>query len=122
MNTPGGTHMALRPLNADERRAASKSLFGAYPDETRLTSLAEVAPKSDLGSTGRGGLRTNTPFRIVSESGLYKLTMRSDKAQARQFQDWVTRVVLPSIRKHGGYVAGQEKPNGLASSWPPSTH
>jgi prophage antirepressor-like protein len=59
---------------------------------------------------------------LISESGLYKLTMRSDKPQARQFQDWVTRVVLPSIRKHGGYVAGQEKTNGLASFWAPSAH
>jgi prophage antirepressor-like protein len=35
---------------------------------------------------------------LVSESGLYKLNMRSDKKEAKQFQDWVTREVLPSIR------------------------
>ena len=35
----------------------------------------------------------------VSESGLYKLIMRSDKPEARVFQDWVTKDVLPSIRK-----------------------
>ncbi|MBA4752171.1 MAG: hypothetical protein H2055_08090 [Sphingopyxis sp.] len=28
---------------------------------------------------------------IVSESGLYKLIMRSDKAEAAEFQNWVTR-------------------------------
>ncbi|MGV3576629.1 MAG: Bro-N domain-containing protein [Devosia sp.] len=38
---------------------------------------------------------------LVPESGLYKLTMRSDKAEARPFQDWVTREVLPAIRKTG---------------------
>ena len=27
---------------------------------------------------------------IISESGLYKLVMRSDKPEARAFQDWVT--------------------------------
>lgn len=48
-------------------------------------------------------------LRIVSESGLYKLVMRSDKPEAKAFQDWVTREVLPSIRKNGGYIAGQEK-------------
>jgi prophage antirepressor-like protein len=37
----------------------------------------------------------------VNESGLYKLIMRSDKPQAREFQDWVTREVLPSIRRTG---------------------
>ncbi len=44
---------------------------------------------------------------MVSESGLYKLIMRSDKPQAKPFQDWVTQEVLPSIRKTGSYVTGQ---------------
>lgn len=39
---------------------------------------------------------------IVSESGLYRLIMRSDKPEARAFQDWGTRDVLPAIRKDGG--------------------
>lgn len=38
---------------------------------------------------------------IISESGLYKLVMRSDKWEARAFQDWVVKVVLPAIRKGG---------------------
>lgn len=46
---------------------------------------------------------------VVSESGLYKLIMRSDKPEARRFQDWVTRDVLPTIRRTGSYVAGEEK-------------
>lgn len=35
--------------------------------------------------------------------------MRSDKPEAHQFQDWVTREVLPAIPKDGMYVAGEEK-------------
>lgn len=46
---------------------------------------------------------------IVSESGLYKLVMRSNKPEAKAFQDWVTRVVLPAIRKDGAYILGEEK-------------
>jgi len=46
---------------------------------------------------------------VISESGLYKIIMRSDKPEARAFQDWVTRVVLPAIRKDGGYIMGEEK-------------
>lgn len=49
-----------------------------------------------------------TPL-MVNESGLYKVIMRSDEPVARPLQDWVTRVVLPSIRKHGGYIMGEEK-------------
>lgn len=55
------------------------------------------------------GLSRFGSINCVSESGLYKLMMRSDKPEARVFQDWVTRDVLPSLRKHGTYVVGQEK-------------
>lgn len=45
----------------------------------------------------------------ILENGLYKLIMRSDKPEARDFQNWVTRVVLPAIRKDGAYIIGEEK-------------
>lgn len=41
---------------------------------------------------------------IVSESGLYKLIMRSDKKEALVFQHWIASEVLPSIRKTGKYA------------------
>ena len=59
--------------------------------------------KANLGQRGLGAVL------IVSESGLYKLVMRSDKPEARAFQDWVTKTVLPAIRKDGAYVMGEEK-------------
>ncbi|HMA66432.1 MAG TPA: BRO family protein [Desulfosalsimonadaceae bacterium] len=43
----------------------------------------------------------------TSESGLYKLILRSDKSEALEFQDHVASEILPSIRKHGGYIKGQ---------------
>lgn len=49
------------------------------------------------------------PSKVISESALYRLIMRSDKPEAKVFQDWVCRVVLPSIRKDGGYFMGEEK-------------
>lgn len=55
------------------------------------------------------GLKPGRDVRLISESGLYKLIMRSDKATAKPFQDWVTRIVLPAIRKDGAYVMGEEK-------------
>lgn len=44
---------------------------------------------------------------IVSESGFYKLVLRSRKPVAKEFQRWVTHDVLPSIRKHGAYMTEQ---------------
>ena len=40
---------------------------------------------------------------FVDESALYKILMKSRKAVAEKFQDWVTEEVLPSIRKTGSY-------------------
>ena len=43
---------------------------------------------------------------IISESGFYTLVLRSRKPIAKPFRIWVTREVLPTIRKTGQYVAG----------------
>lgn len=45
---------------------------------------------------------------IINESGFYALVLKSRKPVAKAFRVWVTSEVLPSIRKHGGYIAGQE--------------
>lgn len=45
---------------------------------------------------------------IINESGLYNVILRSDKPEARPFRKWVTAEVLPSIRKTGGYISGQD--------------
>ena len=41
---------------------------------------------------------------FINESGLYSLILGSKLESARKFKRWVTREVLPSIRKHGGYM------------------
>ena len=45
---------------------------------------------------------------IINESGLYSLILCSKLPTAKQFKRWVTSEVLPSIRKTGGYIEGQE--------------
>lgn len=45
---------------------------------------------------------------LINESGLYSLVLSSRLPTAKQFKRWVTSEVLPSIRKSGGYIAGQE--------------
>jgi prophage antirepressor-like protein len=50
------------------------------------------------------GLPAGKPMKLVNESGLYKLIMRSDKPEAIAFQNWVTKEVLPAIRRTGGYL------------------
>ncbi|WP_062501809.1 BRO-N domain-containing protein [Gluconobacter oxydans] len=81
--------MHMRKLNDDEKRTLNRA---AGPEDEALLK----------------GFKTSGAV-IIAESGLYKLTMRSDKPNARPFQDWVTKVVLPTIRKEGVYIQGEEK-------------
>ncbi len=49
-----------------------------------------------------------TPMIFVNESGFYALVLGSKLATAVKFKDWVTSVVLPQIRKTGGYIPMHE--------------
>ena len=45
---------------------------------------------------------------FVNESGFYALVLGSKLPSALMFKDWVTSVVLPQIRKTGGYIPVHE--------------
>lgn len=40
---------------------------------------------------------------VINESGLYSLILGSRKPEAKRFKKWVTKEVIPSIRKTGSY-------------------
>lgn len=52
--------------------------------------------------------RQNRKMTIINESGMYSLILSSTLPSAKKFKKWVTNEVLPSIRKNGGYIYGQE--------------
>lgn len=82
-----GVQAHVRKLLPDERQIARKGV----PLGGHVTNACTLFGFTDSALT------------IISESGLYKLTMRADAKLAEPFQDWVTREVLPSIRKTGSY-------------------
>lgn len=45
----------------------------------------------------------------INEGDVYRLIMKSKLPSAERFESWVMDEVLPSIRKSGGYIAGQEE-------------
>ena len=47
----------------------------------------------------------NQELTFVNEPNLYRVIFRSNKPEAKQFQDWVFNEVLPTIRKTGKYEA-----------------
>ena len=54
------------------------------------------------------GKMQNVQMNFVNESGFYALVLGSKLATAVKFKDWVTSVVLPQIRKTGGYIPVHE--------------
>lgn len=53
--------------------------------------------------------RGNPNITIVNEPALYSLVLAARKPQAKAFKRWITHEVIPSIRKHGGYMVGQNE-------------
>ena len=55
----------------------------------------------------RGNPRAGIPhqFNLINESGLYALTFKSRKPEAKAFKKWVTAEVLPAIRKTGSFIS-----------------
>ncbi|AGX43928.1 BRO-N domain-containing protein [Clostridium saccharobutylicum] len=43
----------------------------------------------------------------INESGLYSLIFNSKLPSAKKFKSWVTKEILPSIRKHGMYITDE---------------
>ena len=60
---------------------------------------------SNSHSKQRGGAQK---LLLINEPGLYHLLFTSDKPEAEFFRHWITFDVLPSIRRNGGYIAGQD--------------
>lgn len=69
---------------------ASDALKGLEEDEQATLDNSE------------GGGRAHR-LNVISESGLYALIFKSRKVEAKQFRRWVTKEVLPAIRKSGAY-------------------
>lgn len=72
-----------------------------------LDMTVEATRRLDRDEKGLTKIQTlggNQDMTIVSEPGLYKLIMRSNKPEAKQFTRWVTHEVLPSIHKSGMYL------------------
>jgi len=66
--------------------------------------------KDKLGDVSNGFILDTLTYNekntiMINESGLYSLIMSSKLPTAKVFKRWVTKDVLPSIRKNGQYVA-----------------
>lgn len=68
----------------------ARDAISTLDDDEKLTSVIPTA-----------GQRRSV--NLINESGLYALVFKSRKKSAHNFRRWVTKDVIPSIRKRGYY-------------------
>lgn len=78
-------------------------------------ALGYQNPRDAISRHCKGVVKHDTPtssgmqqMSYINEGDMYRLIMKSKLPSAEKFEKWVMEEVLPSIRKHGGYIAGQE--------------
>ena len=54
---------------------------------------------------------------VISEAGMFQMIFESQTEAAATFRDWVYEEVLPSIRKNGGYIVGQEALDNICKQY-----
>lgn len=79
-----------------------------YRDAPNMTRNLDDDEKGTHIVSTPGG---NQEMSVVSESGMFAAILKSRRSEAKRFRKWVTREVLPSIRRTGQYsMAGHEPP------------
>ena len=94
------------PLNVIDKAGEPWFIAKEVCEILEISNYRDAVSKLDDDEKGVGKTDTlggEQETNIISESGLYTLIIRSNKPNARKFRKWVTGVVLPSIRKTGGY-------------------
>lgn len=86
--------------------ASDVAIVLGYSHVPHMTRMLDDDEKGVQNLDTPGGKQSMT---VISESGLYTCILKSRRPEAKQFRKWVTSVVLPSIRKDGAYIMGEEK-------------
>lgn len=59
-----------------------------------------------LGIPSKGGIQETN---CITEGDMYRLISNSELPNAERFESWIFDEVIPSVRKNGGYIMGQEE-------------
>lgn len=92
----------------DEPWFVGKDVAVALGYKEAAKAVREKVDEEDKGVSEMDTPGGKQKVMFVNESGLYTLVLSSKLPTAKKFKKWITSEVLPSIRKNGGYMAGQE--------------
>lgn len=77
--------------------------------------LGYKRPADAISAHCKGSVKRRLPtnggtqeMKAIPEGDVYRLIVNSKLPAAERFESWVFDEVLPSIRKNGGYIAGQD--------------
>ncbi|MGH1886900.1 phage antirepressor [Enterococcus avium] len=63
--------------------------------------------KKAIETWGNDSLGRRQKFKIIPESDVYRLIIKSNLPSAEKFESWVMEEILPQIRKHGMYATDE---------------
>lgn len=107
-NVATGSSISLSALNKDGQVwFVASDICNALGLKNPRQAVAKL-DDDERGVTTMDTLGGRQQVSTINESGLYSLIFSSRKAEAQRFKKWITSVVIPSIRQHGGYINGQE--------------
>lgn len=66
-----------------------------------------IGVQTGVKSDGTPAIK-NVEMLFIPEGDIYRLAAKSELPGAERFESWIFDEVLPSIRKNGGYIHGQE--------------
>lgn len=76
-----------------------------YRDANQITRALDDDEKRWSEGTLLECTHSHLGIRLINESGLYRVLMRSQRPEAVPFQRWLAHEVVPEIRRNGGYIA-----------------
>lgn len=76
-----------------------------YRDANQITRALDDDEKRWSEGTLSECTHSHLGIRLINESGLYRVFMRSQRPEAVPFQRWLAHEVVPEIRRNGGYIA-----------------
>ena len=76
-----------------------------YRDANQITRALDDDEKRWSEGTLSECTHSHLGIRLINESGLYRVLMRSQRPEAVPFQRWLAHEVVPEIRRNGGYIA-----------------
>lgn len=107
----------IRAVEVDgEPWFVGKDMAEALGYSNSRDALAKHVDDEDKAAVAIRDGSQNRDMTIINESGVYSLIFSSRLESAKKFKHWVTSEVLPTIRKHGAYIAPSAQPEGVEAA------